>query len=279
MNSHSINFHELTHVILHTGYCPPLSHLLKIEAVLRNEYEADILCLYANNTLWHLGVLIPNPYGYKPCPYSLPQLPKKSMRIAKSNAVVKYINTVNSLVDAMMSQRIYHPFYMHARNALDKQRTQTEEIYDSQLSEPRLDLYEDLFDTVKEWTLEPSAPYSKMSYTDYCNRTSGDRMLYDVADSRLTMRENDITLASYNDRLVETNLLFSQYKEIFDQNGSLCFKLPRDNSVQPMNFMNVIEQHGLSYCAVFGLSSIQHVVIDASEQKNILIINYDAEHG
>jgi hypothetical protein len=269
MSSFEVNFHEATHVIIHTGYAPPLSYLLNIESVLRNNFENNIECLFANDTNWHLGVMIPNPFGFESYP---------THSIKKTTRVERFIKNINSMIDTMMAQCVRHPFYDHASNALKMQREMCDEIYMGQIKNPRLDLYEDLYECVAEWTMKPLSPDREFNYNAYSEMENdeSDRINYSLRDCEINMHDDDEPLLSYNARLKETQEIITLLGGPYECDGTLCLKVPLEEYVNPMEILDTIIKNNLSYCASFGMTGIKYV---SNDKMKIIILFYDSEHG
>lgn len=270
---YDVDFNEITHVIINTGYVPPLKNLLGIESVLRDEFESDITCLFASDSTWHLSVMIPNPFGFKPTQLCLPP-----------GGVIDpefYIEQV----DKLMSRCKQHPFYDHAMQSLIGHRKMFDEIYQSQPDHPRLDLYEDLYQMVYEWSIEPWTPDLAFDYNAYkkieeehVNLREDDypTRVYDTfGEHKLIMKEGYHPLISYNDRMAETRKIIDLLGGPMCVDG-LCFKLPDEHSVDMLKILPTIIENGLSYCASFNLDGFKYVT---NGHMKILVLKYDAEHG
>ena len=272
-----VTFTDLTHVIIDTGYAPPLGNLLEIESVLRDEFESNITCLFANDTTWHLGVMIPCPFGFKPHTLHLP--PQKSTKPEI------YIEQTKSQIDQMMSLCKQHPFYDYAMQSLSEQLHQFEEIYQNQKEHQRLDLYETLHDAVYEWSLQPESPDHVFDYRAYKeleeeHLNGSDDKLVRIYDAfwghELIMKETYKPVPSYDDRRYETQTIMDLFGGPEHVNGCLCFKLATGDHADVMKILDTIIKNDLSYCASFGLDGFQYVT---NGHMKILVLKYDAEHG
>jgi hypothetical protein len=254
---------ELTHIVIDTGYAPELGQLLDIESCLRkeiNESEGNVTTIFACDTNWHLGVLVPNPFGF----------------VNPSCTKPKNNKQIIDLIDQLMVTKQSHPFYQLAKSSLMKSRQRYDDILKTQPT--RKDLYDDLLDRVIEWTLEPINPTQVYTYADHTAlsvNTENDS-LYDgfVGEYELTMEEGDQPIMSYNDRLVEAQTIIQLLGGTDACNGTLCFKV--ESTTNPFEINDIIKKAGLSYCATFGLEGFN---LTESGSYKILTIKYDAEHG
>ena len=265
---YEVKFTDLTHVIINTGYAPPLADLLSIESVLRDKYENNLTCLFASNTVWHLGVMIPDPFGFKPHPFSLPE----------STEAEIYIKQVKSLINQMMSQRRQHPFYQQAMDALTRMSKMSDDMYQEQKDRPCLDLYENLFNETYEWSVEPLTPDRAFDYHAYKEGSDEEHeRLYDAfGEYELIVDKSDQPVLSYNTRLAETQTIIDLLGGFPKANGCVCIKLPDHHNINPLNILDTIIENDLSYCASFGLDGFRYVT---NGSMKILVLEYDAEHG
>lgn len=264
---------DATHIIIKTGYGTHQDKLLRIECMLRNKMEAetdtDMTCLYACDVNWLLGVLIPNPAGFKKSPYSIP---KKylSKTLKNHDKAVEYIL---STTEEMIENIHEHPYYGLAKQSYDHKVDMYNKIYKEQ-NNSRFDLYLDLFDTVQTLTAEPVEP-DKEYTTDLAQKLSKSKR---KCDERLYFVDEDDnpSIMPYNARLSETQEIINLLGGIDNAHGTVCFKCDKENAPNPIFVETLIKRNDLSYCAVFDLEGIECITNDTHK---IIILDYDAEHG
>lgn len=128
----SVCFHGATHVVIETGFAPPLRNLLNIECALREELECDITALFSCDTSWRTGVLVPCPFGFrpllKPTPHALNPF-ARTMTDALKRESDSRVSEINGAIDRMLAEAASRPFCEHGRGAIAKQRGLCDQIY------------------------------------------------------------------------------------------------------------------------------------------------------
>jgi hypothetical protein len=259
MSKTKIPTSQVTHVILSTGHIPPLSDLLSIEAALRDDLDHYVTCLFACESYFHLGVLIPNPHGFRPPPYSTP--------------------TDHELaLDKIMITQRGKPFYEPALANLNEQRSIVNSFTEE---EDRLEGFSTLYDTVEEWAREPITPDKAYDHTSYTNMmrelTLGGPCRLDYAISSrhdLIVERNETPVMSYNDRVKETEEIIELFGSIDEIEGFICFSVnPSDDYIDPRNIMDVIIENDLSYVdkPSLELTSTDYI---SNDNKKIMILTY-----
>ena len=273
VKTHSIIFGDITHVIINTGYVPHLSMLLQCESILSEKLidEGHITCIYAYETNWHSGLLVPNPFGFHPCPYLLPT------DLTNPDQYVQQVKTINSQI---MENMTAHPFYEDSKRAFDRSLKMSDDIYREQkFGGPRFDVYQDLYSSLSEWSLVPINPEKEIDHLSYTETMEhlDDRLysIHECDEQETDQALDDHTMMSYNERLKEAIDLINLQGGAQKARGTLCFKL--ECSIDPFDLMKTINKdRNLQYCATFGMAELQQI---EAGSYNILVITYDAEHG
>jgi hypothetical protein len=279
-NEVTVNRCELgnaSYIVIKTGYAPPLRNLMEIELAVREDTESNMTCLFACDTTWHLGVLVPNPAGFKSSVYTCPKNKDKT----KNDETVQQILL---LTEHMMSKMSTHPFYDLAKKSYDDLVKHHNRIYTEQ-NKTRVDLYTDIFNEVKEWTLEPLEPNKKYTKAG-CNRLEKYSDVHDLTYERIheacfgdTKSPVDTPASMpYNERLKEAQKIITLMGGVNQTDGILCFKcdIDKNSHVYPQDIVNTIKNNDLSYCAVFDLECVSCI---KSGNDKIIVVEYDAEHG
>lgn len=233
-----IDFFEATHVIIRTRYSPHLYQLLEIESVLSQQLNRDVTCVFASDYEKHLGILIPDPYGFMTPSISFDDLftPKD------------YISRINSIME---QNKNTVPFYDHCMNCLhDKlMLNKTQDFH----------TYEDILRLVSETTLIPCARDLSMDFESFNNMVEERELcdmefkpydsIYNAMCEHEFIIESDMTpLLSYADRLEETKKIVNLYGGPENVNGLLCLKINGEQYSNLTSIMTIIENNGLSYC-------------------------------
>lgn len=255
------DIHGITHVCINS--VPPFKNLLKIEGNLREHIHRDITCLFSYNTLTDLGVLIPNPFGFKP---NSPQIPKLTGQD---------IANIGSILQETLHQATDKKFYHVANWCLTEQ---INHIFD-------------LFYLTSIWTMEPISPDKRFTYTDYKTITyeyggkyknvHGDGGSDDDVDTQsnrpynivgsgwsndFNMKKSDKPHMSYNDRADEAKTIIDLVGTNMPY-GYTCFKLPENETVDITHIMDL-------FCEDSDMFKLDKTKVIKHEHIKILLLDY-----
>jgi hypothetical protein len=286
----TIDFHDITHVVIRTGYAPSLQDMLSIEAAIREDTEMEVTALFGYETNWNLGLLVPCPFGFRLPRHKL-LLPKPEVHafmgqevsdLLKSDSE-NYVAKINSAIDQMMAEATTRPFFEQARTTLEQHQQRYNDTYRQQLEDgPRVDLYEDLFEMVEEWTKVPLKPDMSMDSNDLDQELEiedDDEAEAGHCCSAVGPYEQlgtDEILMSYNDRLQESLAVIEALGGPERVHGMLCFKVDPYFGSSALEMVDTLRRHELTYCFISNLMDIRCV---EAKGRRILILHYDAEHG
>lgn len=274
MTTSSIDFNDLTHIIIDTGHAPTLSSIFELED------NVGMQCVYACNGFWDVGVKIPNPFGFTSA--------IDNEKIQKNNKMQpdKYVKNIVDKTTKMMNATKTSPFYDIAKKHYEHHLKQAREIYDSQ-NKTRTDLFDDLFQNVSEWALIPERIDNKID-EDIFKKFINEMSMNDVETCKYYREEypkfcssieqiQDFSIdysgemMTYNERLKDAKKILKLTSYL---DGVVCFKC--GENTHPFEIVKKIKKSDSCYCSIFGIDKIQRVNCG---KYNILILTYDAEHG
>lgn len=235
----NFDYSNVTHVVIQTGNAPFLTDLPEIESSLREDTGSQMTCIFTNSTVdTRLGVLVSSPtdFDFRP-DYTDP---------CYTGDLETYHTQVSDLCHQLLSRKSENPFYSDAVHYLDEHLTRAHEQWGlNQIpSLPCTFTYERIIDAAFEWSLKP----------------------VETADFDEQM--------SYQDRLAETQQVITALGGLHSVEGTICFKMDPDRSVDPFQLINSITAEPIRYCVVGEMTRFRCV---HTETMDILIITYGAK--
>lgn len=250
-------FDEITHIIIDTGYAPSVAKMLAIENAIRHDTGNDVTCIFACDSVWHMGVLIANPYGF--------HIPKELR--SKCDDIEKF-RRIKTIRENLIKQNNI-PYCDYALKNLDKKlkSAATQDLTN-----------EDTYYELLEVALQPVTPEKEYTYDIFMTESFDEGIINEFQSSEAYLSKNDSPVMSFNERLVETWKIMGTLGEPKDVDGMLCIKVKNDNynRVNPLKIQQIISKEDLTYCASFDIERTEYI---ETPNANIFIIGYDAEHG
>lgn len=285
----SIPTNQITHVIYQIGNVPVLENLLSIEALLYQEYEGRLTCLFSYDIERDIGFHIPSPYGFEP---SNDQLPPKRTGLNMSNQkeVREYIQQIKSRITDITNRCRNDPFYSQTINCIGGKYKRIDcNANDSPST--IIEQYETLFDNVKQWSLKPMFPDRRVDYQEYSRLEKLHREdqhqhgvygihdvygIYDIfGDIEYQMGDNQYSppIWSYNDRMSEAQKVVGVIGSMTPYSGCLCFKINPRVGYQLLNIPAFLQDINRDYMHVDGFMGFEYIVRD---EIKLLILEYSS---